>query len=395
MSVLNNLLPASFNGIPFLMESDSHEGGKQLIQHQFLFKSYIFNEETGRKSRTFKIKALVHGDGYELRRDALILALNLYGKGVLIHPFYGLVIVKSGEYSVSHEMTEVGLSRFDLTFYEDLLGIFPASIGSTVSDIEDFAEQTIGRVGLNFLDNFTTSYAANITSAGDKLVSLNKSLNENIAASTDIPQDSINEFNVTSTDFDKNIYATVIDKTNLASTVQDLLSDYDMLGNTAQQSYNLAAAAFNFGSDDFFIDYKTVSSTEAITNAKSLNSLINATILSYLFQNAASIDYYDDEQLNSTLFDIEEKYQIFISNNNLSTDNLRDLETLRNKTRQLLESFRTKVNKVIKVDVPKTPLSVLLYKYYDTFDNENEILKLNNIADSTSIFGNIKMVTIN
>jgi prophage DNA circulation protein len=390
---LNNTLPASFNGVPFLMDSDSTESGKLTHKHLYPYKTYSFTEELGQKLRTFSIKALVAGDDYELNRDALILALRIKGTGILIHPFYGMCTVICTGFNVTHEFKELGIARFDITFDESLLGIFPSSIGSTLSEITGLASSAIKALNSNTATNYSMNSPLNIQDSTTKCETLNTTLNNNVSSTSNINTTALNDFSVASTTYADNIFSDVQNPPSLGTAITDLITAYDNVGLDFYQSYILDIKAFQFGIDDKYYNYGTVINAEKIKNAATIDSTINGTLLILMYQNAAMITYYDTNQLTQIENDLESHYQWFLSNNNLPNALLRTIEQLRTATKQYLNSISVSIPQVIENDVLFAPLTVLLYQYYASFDNEAEIVKLNGMQDVTNIQGNITMVT--
>jgi hypothetical protein len=392
---LKNTFPASFNGVPFLMDGDNLESGKMTHKHQYPNKAYSFTEELGQRLRTFSIKALVAGDDYELNRDALIGALRIKGTGILIHPFYGMCTVTCTGFSVSHEFRELGIARFDINFDESLLGIFPVSIGSTLSEIGGLVNSSINGLNANTATNYSMNSPLNIQNATTKCELLSTTLNTNVSASTSVNTSALNDFSVASTNYADNIFSDVQNPSALGTAITDLITAYDAIGLDFYQSYILDARAYEFGIDDKYYNYDTIINAEKIKNAATINSTINGALLIYMYQNAAMITYYDTDQLSQIESDLENRYQWFINNNNLPSVLLRTIEQLRTATKQYLNSVQVSIPQVIQNNVLFAPLTVLEYQYYAGFNNESEIIKLNTMKDVTNIQGDIFMVTDN
>ena len=69
------LLPASFRGVPFEVESDSAPVGRRTQVHEFVQRDDPVVEDLGRQVRTYKLAAFVIGGDYMAKRDALLAAL--------------------------------------------------------------------------------------------------------------------------------------------------------------------------------------------------------------------------------------------------------------------------------------------------------------------------------
>lgn len=125
------LLPASFRGVPFHVERATVPVGRSVQLHEYPKKDDPLAEDMGRVSRVHKLTAFVVGDDAFSRRDKLLEALEKGGPGDLVHPFLGRVQVVAGECEMSHDRREGGLVRFDLVFYPGQVQQFPAARANT------------------------------------------------------------------------------------------------------------------------------------------------------------------------------------------------------------------------------------------------------------------------
>ena len=106
MSVLEQLQPASFRGIPFLVNAETKTGGKKTVTHEYVGSDKRFTEELGLLPPSFSIEAVIHGNEAISTRLLLEDALDEPGLGILVHPVYGAIEVKSTIYSVNSNQTK-------------------------------------------------------------------------------------------------------------------------------------------------------------------------------------------------------------------------------------------------------------------------------------------------
>lgn len=126
MSYLDERLPASFRGIPFLVETHTTQVGRKTAIYELPFESAgVAHLDLGRKARKYKLKALALegqlGVQVSLRaqRDALVAAFETPGAGLLIHPVYGrksVVIV--GEVTLVESTESGGKIEIECEFQE-------------------------------------------------------------------------------------------------------------------------------------------------------------------------------------------------------------------------------------------------------------------------------------
>lgn len=110
------LLPASFRGVTFEVESDSSPVGRRTQVHEFVQRDDPVVEDLGRQVRVYKLQAFVIGGDYMAKRDALLAALDEPGPGELAHPWLGRMLVTATECELTHSRQEGGMCRFSLTF---------------------------------------------------------------------------------------------------------------------------------------------------------------------------------------------------------------------------------------------------------------------------------------
>jgi prophage DNA circulation protein len=392
MALFNQLVTATYNGIPFLVDSSDMKFGRKTQTFEYPGKKYRYVEDLGENLRSFEIDAIITGDDdYLIKRELFIIALQNKGTGVLTHPFYGVVAVIVKSYTITESPSNLGECKIHITFEETLPNILPISGDEGLSAIEQIINDTASYLEAFVITKFSTSFKHNISDAAAKCNKLNASLQPNKPVAT--TNNVLNDFHMKSVDFSTNLYTLLQNNNNLTPAISDLLDAFNNLGQTPEDQYILNASVYYFGHDDIPIKDTTAERHQRILNRKILNSYVNCLLLEALYDNALQITYLDDQQIALQENDLEEKYQYLMQNNVLNIDVLRRLETLRNTVKRFFNKLKTNTNKVITVTVPKTPLTVLLYRYYAGFDNENEVVALNDLNNVTKISGDIKILT--
>jgi len=396
--IVKELFPASFNNVPFLMEASDTTNGRKTVTHEYPNKKFRYVEDMGEHLRTFDIKAIITGSGveYYLLREAFIFALQKKGIGMLMHPFYGAVsVVVAKPYTISEDMSRVGECVFSIHFEEANENVYPQLSGGTTASIAAYLQDIAPYLAAAAVAEITTAFQKNIPDMGNKMAEFSTSL-DTVILPFNTADDSLNDFRSNNANFYNTRYSLISTKTDLGTSVQSLLSDFDFLALTSEYGYSLNSKVYYFGRDDInILTAPTVTPliVERINNRLTFNSVVNAFILLNLYSNATLITYVDDQQLASISSDLEEKHQYLMNNNNLPKNIIDMLETARSETRKFFNDLSVNISKVISVQTNTTPLSVLLYDYYENFDNENEIVSLNGILDATTIGGTIKVLT--
>lgn len=123
----DEMLPASFRGISFLIPQASVPVGQKGQLHEYPQRDEPFFEQLGKQAQVHTMTAWVIGDDCFERRDKLLEALQTPGPGELVHPWLGRMQVKVGDCNLSHQLTAGGMVSFDLTFYPDKPLTFPTA----------------------------------------------------------------------------------------------------------------------------------------------------------------------------------------------------------------------------------------------------------------------------
>ncbi len=130
------LRPASFRGIPFRVNADTHAGGRRNKLYEFPTADEPFADDSlGRRARRYTVEGYVFGDDFARRRDALIRACETEGAGPLIHPRYGRLDVVCDSFRIRHSDDEGRMVRFDLVFVEAGRAGRPDILADTVAGV--------------------------------------------------------------------------------------------------------------------------------------------------------------------------------------------------------------------------------------------------------------------
>lgn len=111
--------PGTFRGAPFHLKNSTRTGGRRTVLDEYPQRDVPSTQDMGRKARQFNLVMTVIGPDYMAQRDLLIEALESWGPGTLMHPFYGeLDVVVLGDYSIEESTEQGGLARITQNFAE-------------------------------------------------------------------------------------------------------------------------------------------------------------------------------------------------------------------------------------------------------------------------------------
>lgn len=149
------LLPASFRGVAFLVEDASVPVGRKVQLHEYPKRDEAYAEQMGKVARVHKVRAFVIGDDCFERRDELLKALETEGEGTLVHPWLGQLSVVPGPCEMAHSRREGGMVTFDLTLYPGNALLNPSVKANTAKQVA----QTSASYWSGALDRYSAAMA--------------------------------------------------------------------------------------------------------------------------------------------------------------------------------------------------------------------------------------------
>ncbi len=159
--------PAKFRGVPFFVESAEMTGGRKGPVHEYPFKDEPFKEDLGQAARSFPVEGFVLGLEYMAAREALVEALEKFGPGELVHPYYGTRRVAVENYRVRESANEGGVARFSIQFVETpAKPAQPSAIADAKAKMAASAAAASAAVGAEFNAQYSPGTVLSSVTAG-------------------------------------------------------------------------------------------------------------------------------------------------------------------------------------------------------------------------------------
>jgi prophage DNA circulation protein len=121
------LLPASFRGVPFVVLDTNLRGGRRVVEHSYPFRDVPWAEDLGRSARRISFDGFVVGDDAGAQRDALATACEQKGPGPLVHPTKGFIQVACQEFETEERWDKGRVIKFRFVFVEAGELLFPGT----------------------------------------------------------------------------------------------------------------------------------------------------------------------------------------------------------------------------------------------------------------------------
>lgn len=112
---IKTLRRASFRGVAFFVESDTHEGGKRLGLHEYAGGYSTLVEEMGAKTERFSVTAYLTSDLADVKAAALRAACMAPGPGLLTLPTESGRLAYVEDFSRMRERDRMGYIAFGFT----------------------------------------------------------------------------------------------------------------------------------------------------------------------------------------------------------------------------------------------------------------------------------------
>lgn len=392
--ILDNLQKASFRKASYLVTGSRTEGGRKTVTHEFPNTDRRQTEDLGLLNKTFSHTGIVKTlDNFDAR-NRLIEALERAGPGELVHPSFGTLTVTAKPYTMSESDAELGIARFVLTYEISQPPIFPAEDTVKPSLIASESDTVIDGIEDDVTETFEVSnkFATNYQAAKVKLQEIGNSFNI-IGKTVSAITGDISEFSATVTTFTNNITTNITSPALIAGGIKDMFLQFDTLIPNARRQFDLATQLFGFGSDDAVIPSITFARTQKSDNQDILNGSMRGNALALAYNNAANIDYSNENELNDIRQALEAEYLDLTSDTNLSNDTLDNLSALRNSLRAFFEEISIVVPKIRTINTAKMPMSILTYQYYGSTEKTEDLIALNSTIDVSFVSGSQEILT--
>lgn len=168
----DDLVPASFRGVPFHVASSDYSVGRRNILHQYPGRDEPDSQDLGLDADEFVIEGYViakvgNDFNYFTERNALIEALKKSGPGKLIHPFLGdQNVILSGRARISETFSAGGIARFSMAFSHTGEVLSPSEDIDPRGNVDCVAEDLEN----DTIDSFYEQYK-NVVQSGKKMIS--------------------------------------------------------------------------------------------------------------------------------------------------------------------------------------------------------------------------------
>jgi prophage DNA circulation protein len=401
MALLDELLPASFRGIGFLIESASTSGGAKIVTHEYPNDDRRYDENLGKLQKIFNVRGIISGENYFNRRDILLDALEDGSIGLLIHPYYGTHLVVPKPYTVEESNSRLGEAVISMIFEVSSPAVNPSQSSNFfpfISDLTGTSDTSLQEQIVNVFE-VSKNFTRNFTAAQSKLETLSSTFDafSNFYGGSN----DTNTLTATQTSFDNSIVTYINDASELAAGISNLFYEANNVNDSARPTGEAMQQLFDFGDTDAEIPILNPETEQRYLNNTLINYITQTYSLIYAYNNYSQGSYTDTADLNGVKSLLEAQYQKIISgiisdgNNNFSAndilgdDVLSQLQQIRAYVKRQFDALEVSIDKVTNITVASMPAAIISYLYYGDTTQAERIIALNNISDVSFVSGNI------
>jgi len=115
--------------------------------------------------------------------------------------------------------------------------------------------------------------------------------------------------------------------------------------------------------------------------------------LAQAYNDTALIEFDNVNDLDATADALDTQFSKVIELPELNSDIVNNLSDLRAQTRAFLDDERVTAPKIEMINVFRVPNTVLAYRLYGDLENDEKLLRLNNVRNVSRIEGDIDILS--
>lgn len=393
MAILDELVAASFKGATFLIDDTSITAGRKTVTHEYPNSDRRFVEDLGELKEVYTVTGIIHGDAYFADRDNLIAQLKSSGSGELIHPFYGSVTVVAKPYSLSENLTNLGIATFRMTFERSNESAFPKATANNSSLIDQKTTSVFDSMkgDLTSIFNVTPRATGNFVDATAIMTRISEAMGINADTILKVTGNT-SEFSSLLEVFTDNININAFNSINLSDDLFNLFDSFNGLGDTAKDQFDILAGLFDFGDAQALPAATTVQRVERIANKKILDSTMQINSLAQAYNITTSLDFETEEDVQDVKNVLDAQFDKIVNNTNATDDTIQGLKNLRVEVSKFLEKESVNAFRVSTVHTNEIPMTLLAYQYYGNTEKTVQLIDLNMTNNPSFVQGDVKVL---
>lgn len=410
--IANREVTASFRGVEFLVSAESVTVGRKIAVHEYPNRNTRFVQDLGLLPNEIVLSCLVHGRNSIEDRDNIIRVMQQAGRGLLVTPFFGEMMVTPRPTTITHDKREQGVFYFTISFLSDSGSQFPTQVAdarnvsaSQGDQIRQSAAESLTNVLTDNLfvpvlrdaQNQTPSFASSISvetieAYSEKLTEVGRVMRTTIGSASSAANNV--RFENALNNFTKNIQVNLRRPESISSSITSIFSDLVGLPNTDISSViDQALALSRFGRQDPVLSTRTLDRRARVNVTAGVNDAVRVMSLASAYQLTAQRTFSNTEELEAAASFLDESFTFIESNSSEFTPALIALSDQKSTVSQFLRDQRVTTPRIENIDVRDTPSSVLAYQLYEDTSLRNNLASLNRKQNAGGFSGDTRILT--
>lgn len=392
--IFETLLPASYKGVSFLVSKADTDIGRKQAEYNYPFTNKKRIEDLGLKPRTYKLTCVIHGAGaeYTAKRTAFLAVLEDGKKGVLIHPFYGLLQnMVARPVTITEDLTNAGVLTVDVTFDQTDDQTQPTVSNDTLSQITDLNTKAVNACQSFLTNTFGATFVQNVKGAIGSVTSFASYANNVVSGVTNVAA-QVNDYKTNINSMLTNPVKYALDSAGFSTSAFAALNDLIGIVSTPNDATKAYRRYYTFNDNVVAVPETTPARTEYNQNNQSLRIAVQVAALANSQLTACLETYATVDDIDNANAALEQQFNK-VMEYNLDPDLLTTLSNLRATVNNYLEQQKLTAAQIEPVYTNQIPAAALSYQYYGTTDRIDEIVSLNNAPDVSFIEGNIVVLS--
>jgi prophage DNA circulation protein len=392
----DKLRPASFRRVPFSVQSDDAEFGRTTVRHDFPQREEPYIEDMGKAAREFSIDAIMIGDDYASKRDAIVKACETKGAGTLVHPYYGTITVTNLACKVRHSSSDGRMCVIALSFIKAGKVVLPKvgndnftrTIASAGAAVDAAVNKFTNRWNVFGVANYVYEHAQAVVGSVASGVSALKSQARKVAGFTTMVGNLTAQGN--------NLLLAPAD---LAHSVLDCFS-FDFGAGTLTNPYNMEAKIedfrevhqlFTYGDDQVLPVGTSPSTLAMIENQLAMSEYVQCLAVGLAARIIPDLTFtsYEDAMMVQALV-LDKASSIAEASNDTAI--YQAMQNLRSEVVHNIEVKAVGLSRIQTYVPPQTVSSLrLAFDLYGAIDLESDIVARNKVRNPCLIPGGVPL----
>lgn len=399
MGIRERVRKGSYKGVQFDTISIGRTRVKKNTEHQYANSVRRYIEERGVQNQDFTVTLSIFGeDDYFDKRDGLRSVLESEGEGVLVLPLEGEFNVKCTEVSDNQNITDsLGRCDFTCTFKvvsENEKAGNPVAIKnskiSLANNVKSMRSKLASIVNNNAVFSNAINYAngmAKYTSMANRFATLASSATNGSSLSSLI------------TNFSDSISILLGKPIFLGSAVNSVFNQFEAVFDVAKVLFSSSETLFAFGdTDNIAVSPKTPEQVENAKNSQVCNAQIQLSAVGIASNAFAQMEFDNQDELEQYREVLTAEFNKIEQSDfmqNPDIDGVAEIsylvKNIRNNLADIVKAKKASTPKLVTITPKKESVSMIAYKYYNSNDNIEGLIKLNNIQNPKSIEGEMRI----